>query len=441
METFLLIVGYCLTAGLARVSARTPFPSSLVDLVLIGIGAYHVAPEAIRLILDLSPGPYRGQLPREAISNWLLLITPSIVLFGLGTRLAIRRPIQLPPARLSAERMDVVDLAFTGTLVLGAITLSVMVIAGRAFGGFDSGNYLAGSVVSAALVPALTSVAVLAVLRGRFPLFTILSVLTVLCITGSRWSVGGSLLSGLVIVRRCGWAVPTRRIVPLAVLVSSIFMSIALVREIAGRGAADASLVDLTEAVSDAGEKSVGSVDWHQLIDVHFVHRLDGNGYGAAILNAQERLGVAPMGMSAITNSLNLATPSMLWPAKLEIDIARRNQELASIYHHGIEEIDYLPTVLGAAVSIFGWLGAPIVAWVAGIAVALADRHLAVKKPYHLPVAVGLCLVSLGFEGNIETVIIGVRGIVVLAVLVFVGRLLASAIGAVARCGMWQRVI
>jgi hypothetical protein len=440
-ETLLLVICYCAIALFARLPAGAPFPSSAFDLALIGIGVFHVAPEALRVILDLPPGPYRAGLPEQATSSWLAVVSASIVLFGLGPQLVGRRSI--PPrsrASLVARRVDGIDRIFVALLVLAAIVLGGMTVAGRAFGGYDSDNYLAGSIGSAASVPAMISLAVLAVLRGRLPVITLLIVAIVLFLMGSRSVVGWSLLAGTVLVRRCGGTVPTRRLILLTLLGTSMIISIALIRELAGRWTPDARLGDRAEAVSRARASSAETIDWRTLIEEQFVHRIDGNGYGMSILNAQERLGITPMGLSAISSSFRLATPSFLWPRKLDMALESRNQELASIDHHRIDELDYLPTVLGSAVSIFGWAGAPLIAGVLGIVVALADRSMEIRRPWHLPIAASFLLAVLYFEGNIESAILGCRTIAVVATLAFAGWITAHMICFSARVATVRRL-
>jgi hypothetical protein len=416
--TWMVITCYCGCVALARGTGRTQFPCSLLDLVLFGVAIFHVLPEVIRLAAEVPPGPYREGLPPAAIESWLIVASASVLAFGAGAGL-VRTLTGSPPVDppLASRALGAAESIFTSILVAAAIVFALIVIVGMGYGGYDSDNYLLGSAVSTTVVPVLISVAVLATLRWRFALIVVVAIAGVLLLMGSRSVVGWSLLTGVVLVRRCGGNIQTARLAVAIMVCTSIIIAIALIRDRAGRWSQDATLHDRIGTVAEASSAQVGATNTSDLVLDSFVHRIDGNGYGARILHAQSQPGTTVMGTEALANSILLATPSFVWPTKLDTPVEQRNQEGASVVHYGIEETDYLPTVIGSATSMFGWPGAIVVAGVLGVAVSALDRLLPTRRPHHLPIAAATCLVALNFEGNVETVILGCRTVASVALL------------------------
>jgi hypothetical protein len=436
LSTLALVCCFLGCIALARGLGKAPFPTSLLDLVLMGVAVFHVLPEVIRLADDVPLGPYREGLPPTAMGAWLLVTSVSMLSFGAGAALVRTRPAQaLADLPLVSRSMSTPESIFTLTLTAVAIVFAAVVVMGMGYGGYDSDNYLLGSTVSTTGVPVLISVAVLATLRWRFALIVVVAIAGVLLLMGSRSLVGWSLLTGVVLVRRCGGNIRTARLAVAITVCASIIVAIALIRDRAGRWSQDATLQDRMSTVSEASSTQVGAGNTSDLILDSFVHRIDGNGYGARILHAQSQAGASLMGTEALMNSVLLAIPSLVWTSKLDTPVEQRNQEGASVVHYGIEVTDYLPTVIGSATSMFGWPGAIVVAGVFGVAVSALDRLLPTRRPHHLPIAAAMCLVALNFEGSVETVILGCRTVATVALLNYSAWWLARAISAVLGAG------
>jgi hypothetical protein len=436
VSTLALLCCFGACAVMARGFGRSSFPSSVLDLVLFGMGVFHVLPELLRLFVDIPAGPYREGLPPAAIESWLIVASVCVLAFGAGaalTRTLMGPPPVTPP--LASRPLSAAESIFTSILVAVAIASALIVIIGMGYGGYDTDNYVLGGTVSTTVVPALISVAVLSTLRWRLSMLVVAAIALVLLLMGSRSLVGWALLAGVVLVRRCGGTIRTSKLTVAVAVCAAVVVAIALIRDRAGRWSQDATLHDRIGTVAEASSTPVSTSNTSDLVLDSFVHRIDGNGYGARVLHAQSQPGKGLMGAEALTNSVLLAIPSFIWSTKLDTPVEARNQEAASILHYDIEVTDYLPTVIGSATSMFGWPGAILVAGVFGVAVSALDRLLTSRQPHHLPIAAAICLVALNFDGNVETVILGCRTVATVALLTYSAWWLARAISAVLGAG------
>lgn len=418
---FALLSGFALCVLLARPRLHAPFPSSFADLVLIGIALFHVAPELLRALFDLSPGPYREGIPASAVTQWAMIASAAMVLFGLGCW-SVRA---VPPARTRAwtfanaaatseERWFFIIAAAVALSAAGAATI------GMASGGYKTGNYLLANATWVALLPFIVTVAVMAVVRDRYALIIIVLTAFALTLFGSRSVLAHALISGIVLVRMLGRSVSTPKLLFGVAGIASLAFLIALTREQAGRVGIEASFQERVEAIEHTLSRRDNTEALAKTLETHFVHRIDGNSYALRVLNAQASK--PPMGVRPLVNSLALAIPSAVLPQKTDLPLEDRNQEYASMLYYNIPVTDYLPTWLGGAISMFGWPTSLLAAWGFGFAVSALGAAFSAIRPYHLPILACIATQLLNFEGNVESLVLGTRSTVLVAV---------------ASCGLW----
>jgi hypothetical protein len=298
----------------------------------------------------------------------------------------------------SEERWFFIIAAAIASLASGAATI------GMAVGGFDTDNYLLGNATLLALLPFIVTTAVMAVVRDRYALVIVVLAAFAVTLIGSRSVLAWALISGIVLARMLGGSVSTPKVLFGVAGIASLVFLIALTREQAGRVGVDAGFRERVEAIGDTLSRQDNSVAVAATLESQFAHRIDGNGYALQVLNAQ-----------ASQPPLALAVPSAVWAQKTDRPIEDRNQEYASVVYYNIPDTDYLPTWLGASVSMFGWPVSLIAAWGFGVAVSALGTAISVIKPYHLPILAGIAAILLNFEGNIETLILGTRTIMFVA--------------------------
>lgn len=418
---FTLVSGFILCVLLARPRLHTPFPSSFADLVLIGIALFHVAPELLHALFILPPGPYREGIPASAVTQWAMIASAGMVLFGFGcwsvrtVPLARTRTWSFAQAEAtSEERWFFIIAAAVASFAAGAATV------GMAVGGFDTDNYLLGNAALVALLPYIVTIAVIAVVRDRYALIIIVLAALALTLVGSRSVLAHALISGIVLVRMLGGSVSTPKLLFGVAGVASLAFLIAITREQAGRVGFEAGFRERVEAIEHTVSRQDNSEAVATTLENHFTHRIDGNGYALQVLNAQASQ--PPMGVGPLVNSLALAVPSAVWSPKTELPVEDRNQEYASILYYNIPDTDYLPTWLGGAISMFGWPTSLLAAWGFGFAVSALGAVFSAIRPYHLPTLACIATQLLYFEGNVESLILGTR---------------STMFVAVTSCGLW----
>jgi hypothetical protein len=418
---FILISGFALCVLLARPRLHTPFPSSFADLVLMGIALFHVAPELLHALFDLSPGPYRDGIPTSVETQWAMIASAGMVLFGFGC-LCGRGMLRAHTSPWSFAKAEATSEERWFFIIAAAIASSAAgaAIVGLAVGGFDTDNYLLGNAALAGLLPFVVTVSVMAVVRDRYALVVIPLAAFALTLIGSRSTLAWALISGIVLVRMLGGSVSTRKLIfGVAGLASLVFL-IALTREQAGRVGVEAGFLERAEAIESTLSHGGNTEAIARTLENHFTHRVDGNGYALQVLHAQASR--PPMGLEPLMNSLALAVPSAVWSQKTDRPMEDRNQEYSSIVYYNIPDTDYLPTWLGGAISMFGWPTSLLAAWGFGFAVSALGAAFSAIRPYHLPILAGIAAQLQYFEGNIESLILGTRSTVILAI---------------ASCGLW----
>lgn len=428
ISAVMLLVAYAVSILLARGRRSGAFPGSFVDIVLIGAGIFHVGPELLRAFVDLSPGPYREGIAESVVVAWSAIVCAGMISFGLGCWTARRTwaPAGLAPSFAMQPETPAERWFFVLVAALAALA-SAAAVSGLAYGGFDIGNYVIGSASRVVLIPLVVTTAVLSVIRSRHAALVLPLSALALTLYGSRSIVAWGLISGVVLLRMLGCRVSTVKLVGGVAAVGALIVTIAMIRDRVGRWAPDAGLKDRVDAVQETLTSQGQSGDSAQMWENAFAHRIDGNGYGIQVLNAQAE--VDPMGLRPILNSLALAVPSFIVPGKTESPVELRNQEYASVLHYNIPDTDYLPTWIGAAVSMFGWLLSIVAAWIFGVSVSLLDLRLPRSLPLWLPVFSSVSIGLLNFDDNIETLILTARSTAIVS-LVSVGLWLLSSVAA-----------
>lgn len=418
---FVLISGFVVCVLLSRPRLHRPFPNSFADLVLIGIALFYVAPELLRALFVLPPGTYREGIPTSVETQWAMIASAGMVLFGFGC-LCGRAMLRAHTSAWSFAKAEATseERWFAIIAAAGAASAAGATTAGMAAGEFGTDNYLLGGAALVGLLPFVVTVAVMAVVRDRYAPVIVLLAAFALTLIGSRSLLAVALISGIVLVRMLGGSVSTPKLLIGVAGVASLAFLIAITREQAGRVGREAGFRERVEAIEHTLSRQDNSEAIATTIETHFTHRIDGNGYALQVLNAQATQ--PPMGVGPLVNSLALAVPSAVWPRKTDIPVEDRNQEYASILYYNIPDTDYLPTWLGGAISMFGWPMSLLATWGFGFAVSALGAVFSAIRPYHLPILACIATQLLNFEGNVESLVLGTRSTVFVAV---------------ASCGLW----
>jgi len=146
------------------------------------------------------------------------------------------------------------------------------------------------------------------------------------------------------------------------------------------------------------------------------VYRIDGNSFTALILDRLSS-GVPPIGTQLITNTVLLAAPSVIYPAKLDLPLEVRNEKALIGSHFAFFDMDYVPTLFTMLLASFGVIGAIAAAAAVGLGYALADRWLARRNStYSTLLALGLIQCALQIEQGVVIYLIVLRGVLTIAI-------------------------
>lgn len=145
--------------------------------------------------------------------------------------------------------------------------------------------------------------------------------------------------------------------------------------------------------------------------------RLDGIDFAGGILQSQS-LGQPRLSPSYVPESLLLAVPSALWPAKLDHG-SNLNPTYLEIESFGLQNVNFLPTLPGLYI---GFLRAPwLIAFLAflGLLAGACERLLfRYRTPARLILLAGAIIAALTYEAGLPNMLVTLRSAATVAIVV-----------------------
>jgi hypothetical protein len=402
------------------VGLRRRFWTSVGAWFVVAAAVYHALSEVLTALAP-ERNRYRSLVSQQAIDNWLVWAGLAILAFTITYLLTLgRRRRQLPQRD---RRGALSTIRFFDWRYCLAVTLPLYLIAlsGQGFvpGSTSEGGYFEAGLTAQFLLLGMALTSLAACLHFRRFLPVVLAQSVALALLGQRYAVVFGLVILCLLLARLGLQLTRRQIGALVLLGSLGAVVLSAARIEAGRadfggGQGAASRVRALTAGAMGlfdGDTLAGLAD-------DYVYRIDGNSF-ASMLLAEHDQGVRNVGSATMVNSLLLAVPSFLDPDKKSSALVERDEKAYLIDHYGLPSgIDFLPGILGAAVSYYGPVGLLPFAGLLGAMAAIADRWLGRNSPVRMVAAAGLLSSVLHYEQGLQTVPITLRGalLVVLAV-------------------------
>lgn len=400
-------------------------------IFVLAAAMYHGVNEVLQAIAP-DRNHFRSLVTQGQLDAWLILVGPSMVLFALAYTFIIRRFERREPP---AEHPQV-PLPLPLLLAL-TIPMYVYSLAGRAYVSTDQAISVVQGLVGAFLLMGigLTGHAIAARVRPSRRPMVVLAAGLASAFLGQRAFIIVEVVLVLSLLARDGQHVSFGtnrgqrlwRIAFAGAIVLLGVMSISAARVDVGRAAFTDSSASARQAFG-SGIATVLSGDAGDAVLDDLVYRFDGNVYPALVLYGLQHRGAPPVGMATATNSLRLAVPSFLSPAKLSNDITARNEEAFFNSRFEIDpRYDYLPSVFGVLLGDFGPSVFPIAAAGMGLLFGAADSWLLRRRTSaRFYLGIGLLLCALLYEQGIETYPVTMRAAALLALASSIFRILVK---------------
>jgi len=394
-------------------------------LLLVVASAYHGLTEVVQALF---PGrnTYRNYVTQAQRDDWVLLVSGALLIYALAYTLAVRRRESPEPPVTSIEGLNLrwLLLITVPLLVLSMLGFAFVVGNGDPTGGAD--NYLVTGLVGQFTVFLTAVCGALVIIRFgvRWALPVLLLEAIVISTIGARGMVIVTCVMTLYGAALAGVRIPRRQLATAVALVAVLGMTISATRAIEGRQAfnPDAGPMDRVQALG-RGLAAVPSGKGLDSILDDFVYRLDGNTFGAIVLDSLGR-GSQPVGAETIKNSIDLAVPSFLNPTKLESDTTQRSEKQYYAREFGTPQRsvrDILPTVWGVMLGYGGPFALLVWSLLLGLVMAVVDRRMVrgTTAVYFL-LGMGLVQFVLSYEQGPQQLFLGMRGVLLVAAAVWV---------------------
>lgn len=426
--TVSVITGLLIQAAalwLMHVGIRGQWMRHIGAIFLATSVCYHGLTEVMQSMWPDGRNSYRSLIGQEALDNWLPVV--SLALFALtATYVAVIRRTddeQTPEPASSASYLDRLRLPYLLAVAVPLVGLTVVGSSAVSFsedGAAASGSdYIVGGLSGQYMILLAGIAGTVAIAKfGPKRLLRILMVEAgVLSLAGNRRSIVFAVLITLYGLSMCRIRVPRRQLAlglaAAVLLVGSISASRAVLGRqefFAGSGASDRS-----NAVAAGGGALATDQGWQAIAD-DTVYRLDGNTFGAIILSGIDS-GVEPVGRQTLVDGARMMIPSVIYPAKLDMPLTARNEETALALRFITVTDDFIPGFMGSAIAYWGRIGLLIIALLAGVLLAVADRWALRKaNPVRLLVGAGLVLGVLVYEQGLPGLMGATRAAVVLGI-------------------------
>lgn len=317
---------------------------------------------------------FRGMIDQAAMDGWLLVITGAHVAYAaayvLGTRGHARKR---SPEVSTGNITRVVDARILLALLA---PLYLLKVSGR--GAADLGYWLGGMIDYLLVLGVEFSLMVFLIqCRGRYLWPALLGEAGAMALLGVRLNIVSGAVNSLTVVDRYGVQKKARSVVVALLAVVALAVTVSASRAVVGReslagGTAEARVGALETGVTAVQRQELQTAD----IARDFVYRCDGNLLGALIYSRLQQ-GHEPAGWEPIGNDVLVAVPSFLYPQKLSLGIAARNEKAYIVFHYDFEIVDYITTTFVTVFGCFGFLGLGAFAVLWGYALARLDAYLA----------------------------------------------------------------
>lgn len=421
-----VILGLLLQAAallIVRWAVRGNWARHAGALLLIVAVAYHGLTEIVQAVF---PGrnPDRNAVTQAELGDWVLLVSVALLIYATAYALVLGRRDRAEPPVTSVE-----GLSFRWVFLI-TLPLLVLSMQGYAFavGNGDptqtADSYLLSGLAGQFAVFLTAVCGALAVIRcgSRWAMPILFVEAAVVSTVGARSMVIAVCVMTLYGAALAGVRIPRRQLVAAVALIAVLGMTISATRAIEGRTSfnPDAGPADRIGALA-TGLAAVPSGKGLDAVLDDFVYRLDGNTFGAIVLDSLGR-GAQPVGTTTIQNSVGLAVPSFLNPDKLQTSTVDRSEKefYARTFGTPPRSVrDILPTVWGVMLGYGGPFALLVLSLLLGGAMALVDRRMlrGTTAVYFL-LGMGLVQFVLSYEQGPEELFLRMRGVLLIVVAV-----------------------
>lgn len=399
--------------------------------LLIMMFLFHVGPEIARIVAS-EKNSYRRYVSDAAVERWFWAVGPATAMF-VAVYLCVLGGKRLAPIRSSrAGSRPLEELFPLWQCLLVTAPMYLVAISGRGYvpGSTDFGGYAESGITGQFLLVGIVLTSYVAAMRYRQKVLLIVFVQSVLLILlGQRATMVGGVIALTFLLRRAGIGSNSRQRLLLVAIAVIGMLSISAARVSEGRESFAGGSGPISR-ISAAGE-GVGalltSTEVREAIISDFAYRVDGNAYGALVLDRLSHEPELRTGFTTFRNTLLLAVPSAVFPAKLESDVTQRNEESFVKRRLGLPDVDFLPTPMGTGAASGSNVGIYLMAAFLGALLGLVDRKTRSNGTISMLFSLGSITSIVAYEQGVEGALITIRGIAVVAILTVVVRVVRRA--------------
>ena len=253
--------------------------------------------------------------------------------------------------------------------------------------------------------------------KVALPVFLVQALSIVLL--GERLPVIAASVALYYSLKRVNLKLSPRQVWTFVVLMALVIAALSVSRITFGRSAygVNSSGTTRTNALL-SGMASLGKIP--ETFRKQFSNRLDGNDFAAYTLKGITA-GIPPVGFTTFINDAKLEIPSFIFPSKLNMPVADRDEELYFELRYNMPPMNRLPTVFGTLAGYFGPYWLELIAPILGAIFALIDRWLSKFNMYKFAIGIGLIFSIMYYEQGPAVYFAIFRGVIVmLAVITFI---------------------
>ncbi len=394
------------------------FSGSLFVLVAF---VYHGLSE---LLNRLGPsGTERAGLTLSELDRWQWFVGLAIFLFTLSYLLVLKVKETTKVTLASSELKNITT--FLDWRILAIITLPMYLyeLSGGILSenGLSGKNYLQSGLVTQFLLIFVVFLSFSIILhfgvKVALPVFLVQALSIVLL--GERLPVVAVSVALFYSLKRVNLTLSPRQVWTFIILMTLVIAALSVSRITTGRSAygVNSSGTTRTNALL-SGVASLGKIP--ETFRKQFSNRLDGNDFAAYTLKGITA-GIPPVGFTTFKNDAKLEIPSFIFPSKLNMTEADRDEELYFELRYDMPPMNRLPTVFGTFAGYFGPYWLELIAAILGAMFALIDRWLSKFNMYKFVIGIGLIFSIMYYEQGPTVYFAIFRGVIVmLAVITFI---------------------
>ena len=357
---------------------------------------------------------YRTGVQQGYVDQANLIMSAGMLAFTVCYLLTQPQQVRAAPA----DAGSVARVLDWRLLALACLPLAVLTYEGR---GYNSAVTAPGAPVAPelastffVLIVALTAFSVLLRRPGWF-LPVLLAQSLLLAAAGERTPVIADAIVLIILLARTGRCPSARQLAATAAVAVTAILAIMGVRAQQGRALyhQDTGLDPRVSALASGLTGGTASQGSPGLLAQAAV-RLDGADFGGAVLQS-ERMGQPHLGAAGVPESLLLAVPSVLWPAKASAGAL--NPVAAEIVAFGLQRVNFVPGLAGMYVGFLppAWLIAFLGAL--GVPAGWGERWLLRRwTAGRLVLLAGAVTAATGYEGGLQGIVLELRAALVVTV-------------------------